>query len=1114
MQPVPCKGASTPMRRATIVFAVATLLLASARGIPDETWANAAELLGTPYLRTLELDPARYNITVENGGKELAIRPHAPVDDSFTAINFLEHAIPTLDVDPADDSVEILHARPLTFRIVAIRLDFEANTITMDTESSIVAMDVIGDFMTFGDVGAKIVVARRAEASQHLISAVQLVGTWDIGTSNVVVTVTKDGVDHYALDGALVDDRLDMASFYLAIDETPSNNPSLFAVGLDDFTLVRTTFAGVFDYGRNAYAVCFTGTPTIDSWTDSTMTALYNRDEFGHEGFAFAVTLETVSLASITTAVFNGIVDISAIPILGSVSVPKITYIYSAAAVINQLPGCLVDPVPGLEPDSLPNGVALYTTVALSPGQSTSINITVDRSGILAVGISGDTPLTFGNFIDLFIDGVDTSSLTMPPGFPNVFAIGLVGFSYNSRNKTIAVTLSLGDEIVLIANLVTVTHPLVEFEAEIVSPYDVDVAAKAFLDVGSSTFTIFILPDDDGGFVVAGSGDALEIGDVMHKFSASFLPSQLSGILASSGLDSFEIRSPELSFPLGVSNDYEISFLGEPVVAGWSGVTLSAVVAKQGSTTQMAVGFNLENTKFGDLIERLTGVEIGALSILDQSMKTSIIISKSAMPGVRLPGNYFSQMEIKKGVMISASFDVSRCNDAMCAFLAKTLGAATRFELESTIESASSVSVGARVANVPLGDGVTLTDLGLEFQIGSETSFALVGALELVDPPLKFVGRLETNLAELTVSMTMIGIWDEPFGAKFVAFGDATFSATILPAAATLTAFSIGGTILIGSVSGKELEAKSYVGIDTVNPTDNYFYGSINRATIRSVLDAFGVSSGNLPSVLAESGFPHGLEVSFAYKDTSPVEGGVVIEAGFKLNGTMNILGFSLSALIVLDFPSRMEIEVAMSPLNLANGLLKMYRSANDKRRGPILSASFTLVPFRIDVVASGYVNLLNGHIKNEAELEISNGGFRVRLTDVPFFGFRADSLTVGASWGSLREATFGVAGVLSSEWIDEIEVLVIAAVETSANKATAAINAAKAKVDKAQDKVDDAQDDVDDAKGAFDKANDKLDKAKDVVKKLCSIKNCGSGKNSLAIGDPTVEAHNTYKSI
>ena len=52
------------------------------------------------------------------------------------------------------------------------------------------------------------------------------------------------------------------------------------------------------------------------------------------------------------------------------------------------------------------------------------------------------------------------------------------------------------------------------------------------------------------------------------------------------------------------------------------------------------------------------------------------------------------------------------------------------------------------------------------------------------------------------------------------------------------------------------------MGVDAVNPTNNYFYAEVNKFTLGAVVDAFGLNI-QLPKALMESGFPDGVIVSF-----------------------------------------------------------------------------------------------------------------------------------------------------------------------------------------------------------------------------------------------------------
>lgn len=113
----------------------------------------------------------------------------------------------------------------------------------------------------------------------------------------------------------------------------------------------------------------------------------------------------------------------------------------------------------------------------------------------------------------------------------------------------------------------------------------------------------------------------------------------------------------------------------------------------------------------------------------------------------------------------------------------------------------------------------------------------------------------------------------------------------------------------------------------------------------------------DLPKVLKESGFPSGLLVSFSLDQVEVP--GLVIQAGFRLNGTLNILGFTVSCDIVIDVPRSIKIDIHMSPLNLANGLLMLYKSRNDPSKGPMFFADIKILPVpSVDVRASGYASL------------------------------------------------------------------------------------------------------------------------------------------------------------
>ena len=632
--------------------------------IPNSMQTEADTLLGSTYLDNL--NTAIYGITVENGGKTLVIRPSAKV----TAKAFFSAAMPMLKIP--DTAVRMFTADPLDFYVNNVHINFNAKTVSVVTVSPTPSMQIIPKFMTLSSVGATIVVSHTTTIQ---LESIALTGIWAIGaTSQVTVNVTKTSASRYAFAGSLTSGQLNVGSFYSAIGETPSKHPALLSIGLGNFVLGSASFiGGVYDTSKNAYGFGFSGVPsTIASWASaskSTVTILYNLDQYGRSAFTVSVTLSSsISLATVATKVFGGgaVVDISPIPFLGSVIVSKVDFLYSSALVTNQLRN--VGPV-------FASGIGLYATLRLSGGGSVDLNITLDDDGWLLFNMK-NSPLTFSNFISAFTTNVKAGSILLPSVFPSILSIDVFAFRYDSSNKTIAVTLSLGGKLDVITNVLSVSNPQLEIRIQLVSPYGVVPVATGTLNIGTSPFTVYIV-EDNGNYVVIGRGDStLKVGDITSQFSASFLPDGLSNLAAKSKLMTALINSPGFSFKLGgSSSDYEIDFFENLRVSNWLDTSFSAVVSKTASGgSRMAVGYSIVSVNFGVLLKDVTGIGVGSLKMVNRNLKVSLLISKSSMPGLLVPGTSFSVAQISTGITVSASLYLTRCGDPLCVFLSKVIG--------------------------------------------------------------------------------------------------------------------------------------------------------------------------------------------------------------------------------------------------------------------------------------------------------------------------------------------------------------------------------------------------------------------------------------------------------
>ena len=62
---------------------------------------------------------------------------------------------------------------------------------------------------------------------------------------------------------------------------------------------------------------------------------------------------------------------------------------------------------------------------------------------------------------------------------------------------------------------------------------------------------------------------------------------------------------------------------------------------------------------------------------------------------------------------------------------------------------------------------------------------------------------------------------------------------------------------------------------------------------------------------------------------------GIKISSGLTLQGTVNVLGYSVKALLTVNPTSSFQLEAEFSPISFFNGAFGLYLSMGDKTRGP-----------------------------------------------------------------------------------------------------------------------------------------------------------------------------------
>ena len=423
------------------------------------------------------------------------------------------------------------------------------------------------------------------------------------------------------------------------------------------------------------------------------------------------------------------------------------------------------------------------------------------------------------------------------------------------------------------------------------------------------------------------------------------MPDELSSIVDAAGFLQFAIDDAHITYPFG-GGTQQIQLSGQPEIAGINGPHMSAIVIRQGGENELIQGFEIGKITISDLIQKISGVSVSSIAILNQQLEAAVLISPVTLPGVRLIGSKLSDFSINKGVSFQAAMgwppDCSA--DPFCAVAQGAIGPDARFVLGGTIASAKSFTFSASVADLHLGS-ILLAKAGLEVTVGVTTEIGVFGSVTIPNPGLTLTGAIRVGTRGVVLEMTMTGCWESAFGVKWLTICSLQVLVSLKPGV-PLAGFAFGGEVKLGDTScGRQVQAQGFIGIDPVSPQENYYYVNFpGDFTIGSILKAFCLNL-NLPKPVEESGFPKGFLSSFSLFGKELPHIPLSIPQGYRLKGTLNILGLEASADITVGLPDGIKMDVLLSALSLDKDLLAMYAKSSDQSRGPFLVANITLLP-------------------------------------------------------------------------------------------------------------------------------------------------------------------------
>ena len=817
---------------------------------------------------------------------------------------------------------------------------------------------------------------------------------------------------------------------------------------------------------------------------------------------AFAADIGPIRLSDIIRKTTQ--VDISRVPFFGSLTIPRLGVTVSSDYITSSLlPNVFCKE--GLLQNTgvtIPKGLQAFILLSLR-GTKVPLKIQYYKSS-LSFGVIRNGRLPIGSLIST-IPGIKIRSLPLPPGVRGILRFQINYFSLDTSSRQLIVTTQYPGTLRYFDGFLTITNPALSVNAVLKHSRKINFEVNGAIRIGKGSYMITISKDlKINKYVLKASIEKIPISDFIHKFSAALLPRAFQKTLKN--FIQFSIHNAKLALPLGTRN-LQLHLSGTPVIGRYKTVHLSATIIRQGGKTKIVAGFRLGKVSFTTLINKITRKNLGGIAILNQKLDVSLLITPVSLPKVHLHGSKLKNMKIVKGASISAALQLppNCARDIFCAVVQKVLGKNVHLSLQATIASPSSFTLSAGVSDVRLGAGVVLQRAALQVMVGRETSYGIEGSIHLNKIGITLSAGIRiVESRGVVLQGNMQGCWKRAFGVKWLSICNLHLLIAIQPTATPVRALEIGGEVRIGNPSclRHPLIAKGYVGVDQLSPNNNFYYVELkNKVTMGTLLKAFCIKF-RLPRPLADSGFPKGFLSSYSPIGKELPKAGISIPAGFRLKGTLNILGLQAHADITIKLPKSIKMNLALSPLKIAGGLLQMYASSKNRSRGPFLKVIVITHPRpKMDIHASGFVSVLG--IQAEAMLRITNTRYEYRIAGKFLHLFQANlHITANYKYGDIRQAGFRVRGYFRNDFFAIIVKKIRKGLQSSSQAATKAIDNAKRKVnskkivfDRAIGKLRSVERKVNKAKGAFNRAMNKLRSWEGKVRGLCRIKNCRSSK-------------------
>ena len=552
------------------------------------------------------------------------------------------------------------------------------------------------------------------------------------------------------------------------------------------------------------------------------------------------------------------------------------------------------------------------------------------------------------------------------------------------------------------------------------------------------------------------------------QFSQNYLSPSLQSLAHIIKFDTISLLKPNLTMNIGKT--YAARFSGLLTLFGVQNIQLDALVMKS-VPNGLFLSANLPFSSLGTILASFFPMNINkVLEVMGGGSSLSLIVTNKF--------DFANITELRPSYIIGvtswnestlglyANLRLTTGTNPISQFLRRYLGDNAALQLAVTLgDSVFNGFIG--IADFQVSSRIAFTQAGVSIKIDAKTpeptiSIGATMKLLVKDYFLTFTGALIFKPIDVGMSFTMKGVWINAFGLDRVYFGNLLLSGAISYAGVP-SEFVVGAEIAVGlqcydvqtfQGNGYCLRAQGYVGIDIVDPNNNYFYLQVSTLSLDVIMRAFLGSKTEqtipIPEMLNNAlQFPQGLQLSYSLLDKDLVN--VRIRAGYVMIGQISVFGATATCNIqILTLAKKISAYLAISPINFGNVLTL---NGDSPASGPYMNITAVLFPPVLNVQMAAKVTVLG--ISASVQVVILLERLYFYISGPLLFGALTADLSVELTNANFKAFNFGISAniKMNQEMLDLIQFVT--------NAVSQSLNAAKNKVDNGQSEVNKATSNV-----------------------------------------------------